>query len=560
MVKNLFSLLNKGTFFTIISLSFLILYVVSLFLNLGVAPFYNEEPRRSIIAMEMLSNKNFVVTTLFNDVFYDHPPLWNIILAGSSWLFGTDTEFAFRFPSALSLLLTGILVYFIGKKYVGHVFGTVSAFLYMVSIDLYFFFSNTAEIDIFFSLLILASIMGIYHFYEQKKFVSLYLYAYFFCFLGFLTKGVVSLVFLGISLLVFFIYKKDYKKLFLPVHFLSIFLCLGGIAVFFYVYGQYDDVYAYMEGMWRITRNKSFLDEQNNAFLSHFLWFPLNMLGNLFPATLLIPFLFKKSVILKIKENPYIIFLISIFFSNFIIYWLSPGAKARYTYMFYPMLISILTFAFLIEKHKKGWKTKLLFGVLSAISLLLGVSCFILPFIDHLDTVKGVTFFGILFGFGGLILFLLQLKTYNMWNRLVFGLMGIVMFKLVFSLTVYPLKQQKSSSSSFKKHAKNILGITKDSPIYLFSELGFFGHHEIGKFYTTGAYLELLGNQIPKKTSSYKEKGYYILHKEELKGQKVLYTIDNRTSCLVLIKNEEEQAKTWSHIPKLPHNQNEALP
>lgn len=195
MVKNLFSLLNKGTFFTIISLSFLILYVISLFLNLEVAPFYNEEPRRSIIAMEMLFNKNFVVTTLFNDVFYDHPPLWNIILAGSSWLFGTDTEFAFRFPSALSLLLTGILIYFMGKKHVGHVFGIVSSFLYMVSVDLYFFFSNTAEIDIFFSLLILASIIGIYHFYEQKKFTSLFLYAYFFCFLGFLTKGVVSLVF-----------------------------------------------------------------------------------------------------------------------------------------------------------------------------------------------------------------------------------------------------------------------------------------------------------------------------------------------------------------------------
>lgn len=225
--------------------------------------------------------------------------------------------------------------------------------------------------------------------------------------------------------------------------------------------------------------------------------------------------------------------------------------------MFYPMLISILTFAFLIEKNKEGWKTKLFFGVLSAISLLLGISCLILPFIDYFDTVKGVTFFGILFGLSGLTLFLLQLKTYNIWNKLVFGLMGIVMFKLVFSLTVYPLKQQKSSSSTFKKHAKNILEITKNSPIYLFSELDFFGHHEIGKFYTTGAYLELLGNQIPKKTSSYKEKGYYILHKEELKGQKVLYTIDNRTSCLVLIKNEEEHAETWSHIPELPPYQNE---
>ncbi|MBR9854783.1 MAG: phospholipid carrier-dependent glycosyltransferase [Algicola sp.] len=559
MVKNLLSLINKGKFFYVLSLLFLALYIISLFLNLGVAPFYNEEPRRSIIAMEMLFNNNFMVTTLFNDVFYDHPPLWNIILAGSSWLFGTDTEFAFRFPSALSLLLTGVLVYLMGKKHVGQLFGTVSAFLYLVSVDLYFFFSNTAEIDIFFSLLIFTSIMGIYHFYEQKRFVSLYLYTYFFCFLGFLTKGVVSLVFLGVSLLIFFMYKKDYRKLFLPIHFLSAFLCLGGIAMFFYVYGQYDDAYAYIEGMWRITRNKSILDKANNAFLAHFFWFPINMLGNLFPATLLIPFLFKKSVVQKIKEHPYILFLIIVFFSNFIIYWISPGAKARYTYMFYPMLISILTFAFLMGKNRKGWKTKILFGVLSCLSLLLGISCFALPFINYFDTIEGVAFFSILFGICGLTLFLFQLKTHNIWNKLVFGLMGIVLCKLVFSLTVYPLKQQKSSSATFKNHAKNILKITKDAPIHLYSEFDFFDHHKIGKFYTTGAYLELLGNQLTRKTSTFKEKGYYILLKEELKGQKVLYTIDNRTSCLVLIKNEEEHPETWSHIPESSAYQNGVL-
>lgn len=498
----------------------------------------------------MLFNKNFVVTTLFNDVFYDHPPLWNIVLAGSYWLFGTDTEFAFRFPSALSLLLTGAVVYFMGKKYVGHIFGIISAFLYLISADLYFFFSNTAEIDIFFSLLVLLSVLCIFHFHEQKRFTPLFLGAYFFCFLGFLTKGVVALVFLGISFLVFFYFKKELKKLFLPVHFVCTLLCVGGIAMFFYIYAQYDDAYAYVEGMWRITRNKSFLDEQNNAFFSHFLWFPLNMLGNLFPATLLVFFLFKKSVIAKIKGNGYLMFLFLVFVSNFVVYWISPGAKARYTYMFYPMLISILTFAFLVYGNKEGWKTKILFSVFSLITLLLGIGCLILPFVDYFEVIKGLDYIALFFGISALCLFLLQQSTSDFWSRLIMGLMGIVMVKLVFSLTIYPLKQQKSSSSTFKDHAKNILDITKDSPIYLYSKTGSFGHHNIGKFYTTGAYLELLGNQSLKKTSSHEESGYYILHKEELKDQKVLYTIDNRTSCLVLIKNEEERYGTWSHNPE----------
>ncbi|WP_422373814.1 ArnT family glycosyltransferase [Flagellimonas sp.] len=505
---------------------------------MGIAPFYNEEPRRSIIAMEMLFNKNFVVTTLFNDTFYDHPPLWNIVLAGSFWLFGTDTEFAFRFPSALSLLLTGTLVYYMNKKYVGHLFGILSAFFYLVSIDLYFFFSNTAEIDIFFSFLVLLSIMSILHFYEQRKFTSLYLYAYFFCFLAFLTKGVVSLLFLGITLLVFFIHKKEFKRLFLPIHFLSAILLLAGILMFFYVYGQYDNVYAYIEGMWNITRDKSFLEKKNNSFFTHILWFPLNMFGNLFPATLLVPFLFKKSVAVKIKENPFLISLILIFLLNFIVYWLSPGAKARYTYMFYPILIGVLTFAFLKGKSEKGWETKLFYSFLSIISLLFGLVCFAIPFIDYFNTIKGIKAIAFFFGFTGLSLFLLQQKTYNAWNKLILGLLGIVIAKIVFSLTVYPLKEQNSSSSRFKKHAQNILEITEESPIYLYSDSNSFNHHEIGKFYITGAYLELLGKQIIKKTSSHEKNGYSILYQEELRKQQILYQFDDIKGCLVLIKNE----------------------
>ncbi|MDC6365382.1 MULTISPECIES: glycosyltransferase family 39 protein [Flavobacteriaceae] len=492
-----------------------------------MAPFYNEEPRRSIIAMEMIFNHNYVVTTLFNDTFYDHPPLWYIILSLSCKIFGMDSEFAFRFPSALSMFLTGLVVYFMGKKHVNHSFGVIASFLYLISADLYFFFSNTAEIDIFFSLLVLLSMLSIYHFYEQKKFTSLFLFAYFFCFLGFLTKGVVSFVFLAISLLVFFIQKKEFIKLFLPIHFLSMFCCLGGIFLFFYIYGLYDDPYSYIKGMWEITRNKSFLEKKNNAFIFHFLWFPINMLANLFPATLLIIFLFKKTVIGKIKRNRYMVFLIMIFFSNFIIYWLSPGAKSRYTYMFYPIVISILTYAFLFDNEEYSWKKNIFFNVLCFLSFTLGVCCFILPFIDYFKVIDGISYYSPLLGLLALLLFFLQLKRKYFWDKLIFGLTGIVLIKVMFSLVVYPIKQHKSHSSIFKSHAKNILEITGDDFIFLFSKINAFDPHKIGDFYKTAAYMELFGHQFLRKTSSFQNNGYYILYKEELKGQKILYSIDD---------------------------------
>lgn len=505
----------------------------------------------------MVFNKNPIVTTLFSDVFYDHPPLWYIVLALSSKIFGGYTEFAFRFPCALAMLLTGIVIYFISKKYVGQLFAVIVAFLYLISADLYFFFSSTAEIDIFFSLLVLLSTLSIFHFYEQKKATLLFLSAYFFCFLGFMTKGVVAVVFLGITLLTFFTYRKDFKKLLLPIHFLSVFLCFGGIVLFFAIYNQFDDAMLYWEGMWHITKNKSLLDKENNAFISHFIWFPINMLGNLFPATLLIPFLLQKPVIFKIKRNRYIIFLTLIFTSNFLIYWISPGAKARYTYMFYPMLISILTYAFVVSKNKKIKITKFILILLAGIPLVLGIACFILPFIDYFDHVQKLTYYGPLLGISALLLFFLQIKTRNIWNRLILGLMGIVAVKFAFVLIVFPLKQHKSSASKYKEHASNILLITKESPIHLYSNKNAFGHHKIGKFYITGAYLELFGNRPLKKISSQEKGGYYILHKEELDEQKVLYTIDDDRSCLVLIKNEEDHPESYSRIVEPPAYQNE---
>lgn len=116
------------------------LYILSLFYNLQLEPLRLEEPRRGLVALEMLLNNNFIVTTLLNETWYDHPPFYNIVIALSLKIFGFNT-FALRFPGALSLLLTGILIYRFGKIYVSKNFGIISALFYLISVDIYFYFS-----------------------------------------------------------------------------------------------------------------------------------------------------------------------------------------------------------------------------------------------------------------------------------------------------------------------------------------------------------------------------------------------------------------------------------
>jgi len=231
-----------------------------------------------------MKKNNFIVTTLLNDTFYDHPPLWNIVLALSVKIFGYNA-FALRFPAALSFLITGIVLYFSGKKYVNKTFGVFSALYYLISVDLYFFFATAAEIDIFYSLLVILSFLSIFHFYEKKQFYWLFGCTYFFAYLAFLTKGFSTYVLVGLTLLAYFIYKKNFLKLFSIPHILFGIISIGFIVFYFYIYSTYEDVETYVTKMWGLTTNKT-TTTSTKDFLLHIITYPLEIIGNIFPATL----------------------------------------------------------------------------------------------------------------------------------------------------------------------------------------------------------------------------------------------------------------------------------
>jgi 4-amino-4-deoxy-L-arabinose transferase-like glycosyltransferase len=539
MIKtNFLRIINSDNLYIKLSIVLFITYLFSIFLNLNYVPLNLEEPRRIIVALEMLFNNNFTVTTMFNETWYDHPPLWNIVLALSGKLFGTTSEFAFRFPCALSLLITGILVFLAGKKYVSVQFGILSAFFYLISADLYFFFSAIAEIDIFFSLLVYLSILSVFHFYEKKQLSLLFFSTYFFGTLGFFTKGIVALVFVGITLLTYFIYKRNFKKLFSISHILALCISLISIAAYFFWYNLQEDAYAYIIDMWSLTQNRTKVD--GNVFLGllkHIFTFPLNLIGNLFPATLLLLFVFHKNTIAKIKAHKYMAFLGIVFFFNFIIYWLSAGARMRYTYMFYPMLVTILVYAFTLNFNKKS---KSLNFYYTFILILMGILCLavlVLPFINYLKVLPNISSLSIIFSVLLISCFTLSLKTKNILNKNLFIIGFFILTRLAYSSIVFPIKALKSSSRVYKEQAKDIINLTKQQTIYLLSQETINEHKEIPMdFYKTGAYLEMYGNRIVK-VNKMDKSGYYFIRKEDLpKNITPLYTFNVKKTELNLIK------------------------
>lgn len=525
---------------TIYKLSFLtvLLYTISLFYNLEVPPLFSEEPRRALVALEMLLNENYIVTTLLDETFYDHPPLWNIVLAGSFKLFGFNT-FAMRFPSALSLLLTGILLYIMGKKYMGLKFGILSALYYLIAVDLYFYFSITAETDIFYSLLVVLIFFSIFHFYQKKQFYALFGWAYFFTLLAFLTKGFASFAFVGLTLFAYFIYKKDFKRLFTFPHIFFGLLAVTMVALYFYVYGKYENVNAYISEMWALTGDRTLLNDRLGQLLKHIFIFPLNFIGVIFPTTLFLLFLWKKGEVQKIKEQPFLVFLTITFFANFAVYLISPGARIRYTYMFFPLIVAVLTYPFYLQLEIHTWRSRIyhtFFQILMGIGILV---CLIVPFIDYFSVLPHLKYTMPIFALLIFTLFFLHLRASGFVKNL-YLINFIVLCRLVLDHVALPIKSVVSSRAPQKRYAQEIRQITGDKgPIYVFSQDDIRTHEQIPfRFYETATFLEMLRGELVIKTVSTNLGGYYILNVEDLHGPEPLYIFSVENVALALVKLE----------------------
>ncbi|CAM3452623.1 ArnT family glycosyltransferase [Zobellia roscoffensis] len=519
-----------------LSFLILILYTVSLFYNLHLAPLHTEEPRRALVALEMLFNENFVVTTILNETFYDHPPLWNIILAGSVKIFGYNT-FALRFPSAFSFLLTGILTFYMAKKYVGPKFAILSALYYLVCADLYFYFCVTAEIDIFYSLLVVLSVFSIFHFYQQKRFLLLFGCSYFFITLAFLTKGFASFAFIIITLGAYLLYKKDLKRLFSWRHIFSVTLAAAAVYFYFYTYASYEDLQQYITKMWGLTHQRTLLSDRFSGIIKHLFFFPLNFIAVIFPATLFLLFIWKKEQLQKIKNQPYLIFLVITFLANFLVYWISPGARIRYTYMFFPIVITILTYPLFLQLEEKNWMHKAYHTFFKVIITIALIACFAIPFIGYFSILPHLKFTMPLFGLLLLIIWIYHHKTIGYVKHL-FVIGFIVVCRLAFDHVALPLKSLTSSSAPHQVYANEIYEIIgNEAPLYIFTQEDLRTHIQTPfKLYETAAYLEMSRKAIVSKTDQCELPGYYIFNQQNLEGRKSLYNFTISKVDLALVR------------------------
>jgi 4-amino-4-deoxy-L-arabinose transferase-like glycosyltransferase len=285
---------------------------------------------------------------------------------------------------------------------------------------------------------------------------------------GTLTKSLPAIAFIGFSVLALLFYHKDLKRLFSGAHFLGIAIYLLITGVYFYIHVQHNPfgVEGYMSDMWKDSSERTVLERGYSKLFVHLLSFPFEVLKNILPAGLLVVFAFRKDFMKKIKENRFAQFSFYFLIFNLPLYYISPGARSRYTYMFFPFLVFIFTyFYFEVKGDKTKWE-KALRIVANVLCILVPIAAIVLIFIPQGKFIEGLWWqMSAVAAMGMLIAFWHFNRKFHFMLTFV---MLIALARIGFDLTVLPYKSVYSSQKSDMEDARVMSKITNSQNVKLY--------------------------------------------------------------------------------------------
>jgi hypothetical protein len=180
----------------------------------GVHLFDWDEINFAESAREMILTGDYLTVQIDFIPFWQKPPLFIWMQVLSMKIFGIN-EFAARFPNVICGMITLVVLYRAGRRLYDAEFGWIWVFAYIGSF-LPFLYFKSGIIDPWFNLFIFTALLNMIYFLEaergEKKWYNLVLSA---VLLGManLTKGPVSILLFGLSILVFWVLRKFRLKI-----------------------------------------------------------------------------------------------------------------------------------------------------------------------------------------------------------------------------------------------------------------------------------------------------------------------------------------------------------
>lgn len=201
--------------FLILYLLLFVLITPVLFINLGKQPLYVwDEARVAVNAVEMLQDKNFIVTSYegLPDLWNTKPPLLIWMQCLSIKLFGYN-EFAVRLPSAIAALCTCVVLALFFAKRNYHLIAFLSC-LILISQESFteYHAARAADYDVLLTLFTTCYVLSFFAYLESKKSKYIFLTSIFIG-LSVLCKGVAGLLFTP-ALFIYSIFRRETLTIF----------------------------------------------------------------------------------------------------------------------------------------------------------------------------------------------------------------------------------------------------------------------------------------------------------------------------------------------------------
>ncbi|MCF8234207.1 MAG: glycosyltransferase family 39 protein [Bacteroidales bacterium] len=450
--------------------SAIVLLITALFMHLGYFPiFVNEdEATRGLIAMEMMFSGDYVTPTIHGELYYNKPPLFNWLLAAFFGVFNSYDEFILRLPSILALILLGYLIYYFVKKEFGWKTGLLTALIYLTTGRLIMFESFFCQIDMLFSCFVYAAMMSVYFYHKKQNYWLLFVVSYAISALAFLSKGLPGIVFQGITLLVFFAYKREYKKFFSIQHITGALLFLIIIGVYYLFYHQKTgDLETIFIRLWGESTARTLAANSVTDSLLNFLMFPFEMLYHYAPWTIFIIYFFSRKFWKLVFGTPFLKFNFMIFFFNLLVYWTSPDVYPKYYMMLMPLFFT--TPVYISVKHYREFRIHnkiieiffIVFGLMVLLAVL-GISIFNTAFYipDRILKTLILTVATLFF-----LWLYIKLKKHRLIIAVLLVLAGKFTFNWMNWVTRYP------EIDAYKNAAVEVGKLTKGEPLHYY-ELG----------------------------------------------------------------------------------------
>ncbi len=503
--------------------------IPALFYHLGVVSIFLgvDEATRALVSWEMMLSGEYFTPTINGEFYYKKPPLYNWILILFFKLFGYS-EFVMRIPNVLALFAFAYVVYYFNHNHFKKLEAILLALMIITCARVFFWESYFAYIDILFSMIIYTMIMSIHYFYLKDKMSALFIISYILCAIAYLLKGLPAIVFLGISLLSFFIWKRKLKQLFSLGHFMGMASFSIILFSYYFLYQYNNDLDAILSTLWEESIKRTASRTSFLGTIKHLLSFPFEMIYHYLPWTLFVPFLFTKIGRQSAFGSDYSKFCLLMFSSNILVYWISPNVYPKYILMLVPLIYTVAFAAY--QKNKPNLK-RYLNNFFLITMLLLMLFCFSIPFLFaklNLDYLLPLCF---------IFAIIIAILSYQAFKKreltMVLFILSLMFFRIIHTDVVWVPRDNKFAS--FKNDALELKKIIGEEEVWY---LNWQAVQHANTFYLS----HLIKKIIPIEKSAPKKNVYYIVKGKDssLKKHSVYYKYYDvqKKEDLTLIKFE----------------------